>query len=61
MLWELEHLQQVAVRVLKGGDPASPVLLLRRADEFRPCCHEPLMFRVNVLDAQVGHDSEGIF
>ena len=34
VLWELQHLQDVAVRVFEGRNPAAPALLLRRADEL---------------------------
>ena len=51
----MEDLDEVAVGVFEGGDPAAPGLLLRRADELDPFVQKAEVFGVDVVNAKVDH------
>ena len=58
---ELEHLQDVTVRVREGSNPAAPVLLLRRADKLHAFGLQTPVFLMDVVNAQMGHDAIRVF
>ena len=53
-------MDEVAVGVFEGGDPAAPGLLLRGAYKLNPFIRQAAVLDVDVVNAQIDHDAEGV-
>ena len=54
-------MQDVAVGVFEGGDPASPVFVFRRSQELDTGLGESAVLPVYVFHAKVGHHAVRVF